>query len=145
VASKKCYGKVSKSGLSLGVSVGGFSGDIGGFKKTNVGKAMEMAVDEGVSFLEAQLENIPWTGTIILYKKGRVYINRGTREGVTVRQTFDVGKVETLRDPDTGEVLDQSMEKAGAIKVVKVKKKIAICKVIEGKNLKKGMTIMLPQ
>ena len=145
VASKKCYGKVSDSGLSLGVSVGGFSGDIGGFKKTNAGKAIEMAVDEGISFLEAQLENMIWTGTIILSKKGKVYINRGSREGVAVGQTFDVGTVETLRDPDTGEVLDQSMEKIGVIKVIKVKKKISICKVIQGKNIKKGMTIMLPQ
>ena len=145
VASKKCYGKVSKSGLSLGVSIGGFSGDIGGFKKTNAGKAMEMAVDEGISFLEAQLENMIWTGTIILSKKGKVYINRGRREGVAVGQTFDVGTVETLRDPDTGEVLDQSIEKIGVIKVVKVKKKISIGKIIQGKNIKKGMTIVVPQ
>lgn len=145
LASRKCDGKVSKSGLSLGVSVGVFDGDIGGFKKTNAGKAMEMAVAEGVSFLESQLENIPWTGTIILSKNGKVYINRGTREGVSVGQAFDVGKVETLRDPGTGEVLDQSMEKVGSIKVVTVKEKIAICNVIEGKNLQKGMTVMMPE
>ncbi len=145
VASKKCYGKVSDSGLSFGGSVGGFSGNVGGFKKSNAGKAVEMAVDEGISFLEAQLENMIWTGTIILSKKGKVYINRGSREGVAVGQTFDVGTVETLRDPDTGEILDQSMEKIGAIKVIKVKKKISICKATEGKNIKKGMTIMLPQ
>ena len=145
VASKKCYGKVSDSGLSLGVSVGGFSGDIGGFKKTNAGKAVQIAVDEGVSFLEVQLENITWSGTIILSKKGKVYINRGSREGVAVGQTFEVGTVETLRDPDTGEVLDQSMEKIGAITVVKVKKKISVCKVTQGGNIKKGMNIMFPQ
>ena len=145
VASKKCYGKVSDSGISLGMSVGGFSGDVGGFKKTNAGKAVEMAVDEGVTFIETQLEDIIWTGTIILAKKGKVYINRGGREGVTVGQTFNVGTVETLRDPDTGEILDQSMEKTGVIKVVKVKKKLSICNVIQGQNIKRGMSIMLPQ
>jgi curli biogenesis system outer membrane secretion channel CsgG len=145
MASKKCYGKVSKTGLKLGLSKGGFSGDIGGFKKTNAGKAMEKAVDEGVAFLTSKLESIPWTGTVILAKKGRVYINRGTREGVSVGQVFDVGKSEVLRDPDTGEVLDQSLEKVGTVRVVKVKKKISICKIIDGKGITKGMTVAQTQ
>lgn len=141
VASKKCYGEVSKSGLSLGLSRGGFSGDIGGFKKTNAGKAVEKAVDEGVAFLISKLEDIPWTGKVVLAKEGKVYINRGEREGVNVGQAFNVGKVEVLRDPDTGEVLDKTVEKAGAIEVIKVKEKIAICKIINGSNIKKGMTV----
>ena len=145
IASKKCYGKVSKTGLTLGLSKGGFSGNVGGFKKTNAGKAMEMAVDEGVEFLTNKLESIPWTGTIILAKKGKVYINRGTREGVSVGQTFDVGKSEILRDPDTGEVLDQSLEKVGTIRVVKVKEKLSICKVLNGQGITKGMSVALPK
>jgi len=144
MASKKCYGKVTKKGLSIGLSRGGFSGDVGGFKKTNAGKAMEAAVDEGVDFMVSQLESIPWSGTVILVKGGKIYINRGEREGVSVGQTFNVGKAEVLRDPDTGEVLDQSLEKAGSIKVATVKEKIAICKVISGSNIAKGMTVALP-
>jgi hypothetical protein len=103
---------------------------------------MEKAVDEGVEFLTSKLESIPWTGTIILAKKGKVYINRGTREGVSVGQTFDVGKSEILRDPDTGEVLDQSLEKVGTIKAVKVKEKLSICKVLNGQSIAKGMTVV---
>ncbi len=78
-----------------------------------------------------------------MVKKKKIYINRGEREGVTVGQTFDVGELEILRDTDTGEVLDQEMELSGKIEVVKIKKKIAICKVIEG-DVQKGMTILLP-
>ena len=143
MASKKCYGKVSKTGLTLGVSKRGFHGDVGGFKKTNSGKAIEKAVDEGVNFLISKLSDIPWTGTVILSKRGAVYINRGSREGVTMGQTFDVGEAEILRDPNSGEVLDQSLERAGSIQVVKVKQKIAICKVIDGDGIKKGMTVVL--
>ncbi|MDY7036828.1 MAG: CsgG/HfaB family protein [Thermodesulfobacteriota bacterium] len=145
LASKKCYGKVSKKGLTFGVSRGGFSGDIGGFKKTNAGKAMEQAVDEGVTFLISQLENIPWTGKVIIAKGSKIYINRGTREGVTMGQTFDVGKAEVIRDPDTGEILDQSTEKIGTIKVVKLKEKLAICEVVEGGDIKKGMIVVLKE
>jgi curli biogenesis system outer membrane secretion channel CsgG len=141
MASKKCYGKVSKKGLRLGATTGGFSGDVGGFKKTNAGKAIEQAVDEGVCFLVSMLDDVQWTGSVILVKGSTVYINRGEREGVTVGQTFDVGESTILRDPDTGEVLDQSMESVGTIRVVKVKEKIAICDVLKGNGIRKGMTV----
>jgi len=143
LASKKCYGKVTKTGLSLGISKGGFSGDIGGFRKTNAGKAIEQAVDDGVSFLITKLEDIPWTGDILIVKGKKAYVNRGSREGVTEGQAFQVGKVTTLRDPNTGEVLDQEVEVSGKIRASKVKEKLSICDITEG-NVLKGMTVMLP-
>ena len=145
MSSKKCIGKISETGISLGLSKGGFSGDVGGFKKTNAGKAVEIAVDEGVGFLISKLPEIPWTGEVILTKGDQVYINRGTREGVAVGQTFQVGKAEVLRDPRTGEVLDQTMEEAGSIQVITVKEKIAVCKIIQGSSIQKGMTVMMSQ
>ncbi|PKN27544.1 MAG: hypothetical protein CVU64_15790, partial [Deltaproteobacteria bacterium HGW-Deltaproteobacteria-21] len=72
----------------------------------------------------------------------KVYINRGTREGVSVGHTFQVGKVEVLRDPKTGEVLDQTIEKSGTIEVVSVKEKISICKLTQGSGITKGMAVM---
>jgi curli biogenesis system outer membrane secretion channel CsgG len=141
VASKKCHGKVSKKGLRLAGGTGGFYGDVGGFKKTNAGKAMEKAVDEGVCFLVSMLDEVPWTGSVILVKGSKIYINRGSREGVTVGQTFDVGESTILRDPDTGEVLDESIESVGTVRVVKVKEKIAICDVVTGSGIRKGMTV----
>ena len=145
MASKKVYGSIESKGLSVGVTSGDFTGDVGGFKKTNAGKAVEQAVDEAVSFMTEQLESIPWTGKVVLTKGDKVYINRGSREGVTTGQTFDVGSAEVLRDPDTGEVLDYSIEKVGSIQAVTVKEKLSICKVVNGDNIKKGMTVQLPQ
>ena len=142
LASKKCYGKVSETGLSLGLTRGGFSGDIGGFKKTNAGKAVELAVDEAVAFMVTKVPEIPWTGEIVMVKGDKVYINRGTREGVSVGHTFQVGRVEVLRDPKTGEVLDQTIEKSGTIEVVTVKEKISICKLTQGSGITKGMAVM---
>lgn len=143
LASKKCYGKVSKTGLRVGGGWAGFSGDIGGFKKTNVGKAVEKAVDEAVAFIISKLEEFPWTGKVVLTKGNKVYINRGAREGVTIGQIFDVGQATVLRDPDTGEVLDQTFDKLGTIQVVQVKEKIAICEATEDKGIKRGMTVVL--
>ena len=142
MASKKCYGKVSKKGLRVGYDVSGWSGNLGSFKKSNAGKAVEKAVHEGVRFLVGQLEQIPWTGKIVMVKGPTVYINRGEREGVTAGQKFTVGEAVVLRDPDTGEILDQSIEKTGTLEVLKVKDKISICKVVTGNGIRKGMTIM---
>lgn len=144
MASKKCYGQVKSLGVSAGGSYRGYGGNLGGFKKTNAGKAMEKAVDIGVAFLIAQLEEIPWTGTVILSKGSKVYINRGEREGVCVGQTFNVGNAEILRDPDTGEMLDHSLNKVGTIQVSTVKQKIAICDITSGSGIQKGMTVTLP-
>ena len=141
MASKKCYGKVSKNGLSIGVDINGWSGDLGGFKKTNAGKAIEQAVDDGVKFMIEKLSSIPWTGSVVMVNGGKVYINRGEREGVTVGQKFKVGEATTIRDPDTGEVLDETVESVGNIEAIQVKEKLTICKVTSGTGIEKGMGV----
>ena len=89
-----------------------------------------------------QLESIPWEGSVVSAKDGKIIINRGSREGVTDGQTFVVGKIEETTDPDTGEVLDRSVEKAGVITAKTVKEKITICEATEGgKSIEKGMSV----
>jgi len=144
MASKKCVGKVTKQGLALGVDKEGWTGDLGGFKKTNAGLAIEQAVDEGVKFMLEKLEDIPWSGEVVMVKDNMVYINRGEREGVAAGQTFVVGKATLLRDPATGEILDQSLEPAGTIQVIKAKPKLSICKIVQGTGLRKGMAVQQP-
>jgi curli biogenesis system outer membrane secretion channel CsgG len=145
ISSKKVVGKASKRSLNVGFSDRDWGADLGGFKKTNVGKAVEAAIDEAVTFISEEVEEIPWEGTVILVKKGKVYINRGERDGVSKGQSFVVGSVEELRDPDTGELLDVSMEKSGTVVVDTVKEKISIASTTEGEgNIEKGMTVMVP-
>jgi len=145
ISSRKVIGKVSKKSMKVGFSDRDWGADLGGFKKTNVGKAVEAAIDEAVKFISEQVEDIPWEGSVILVKKGTVYINRGEREGVSKGQSFVVGAVEELRDPDTGELLDVSMETAGKIVVDTVKEKVSIARITEGDGaIEKGMTVMVP-
>ncbi len=140
-ASQKIVGKAGRKGLNVGYSGSVVGGDLGGFKKNNVGKACEDAVAQAVEFLTKQLEKIPWEGTVI--KAGdKIIINRGSREGVEVGQVFKVGAVENLTDKDTGEVLDTEMKQVGKIKVSQVKEKIAYCEALEGqKKIEKDMTV----
>ena len=93
-----------------------------------------------------QLPDFPWTGTVVLVKGGQVYVNRGTREGVAVGQTFTVGEVEVLRDPGTGEVLDSSMNEIARLTVSQVKEKLSIADVTSGNAsaIVNGMTIFQP-
>ena len=145
VASKRVAGKASKRSFSVGFSDRNWGADLAGFRKTSAGEAVEKAVDEAVAFIIGQLEEIPWTGSVVLVKGEKVYINRGEREGVRVGQTFLVGQREELRDPDTGELLDVSLEPVGKIQVLRVKKKIAICKALEGADrIARGMVVTLP-
>ncbi len=142
VASKKVLGSVKSGGLTVGFTNRNFSGDMGGFKKTNVGTAMEHAIDDGVAFIAAQIPSLHWSGNVILVKGTQVYINRGSREGVESGQTFKVGSSEILRDPATGETLDVAFTEKGQIKVASVKEKISICTIVSGDGMAPGMSVM---
>jgi curli biogenesis system outer membrane secretion channel CsgG len=141
VASKKVLGKVKSSGLSVGFTNRDWSGDMGGFKKTNVGTAMEHAIDDAVAFIITQIPNLHWSGNVILVKGTQVYINRGSREGVAQGQIFKVGSSEVLRDPATGETLDVSFTEKGRIRADTVKEKISICSIVSGDGLDNTMSV----
>jgi hypothetical protein len=138
-------GVSKKKGMDLGYSTGGWGAAFGGHKDDNVGKAVEAACAEAVDFLVAQLPNVPWTGSVVMTKDDKVYVNRGSREGIGVGQRFMVGEVDVLRDPDTGEVLDEDMTEIATLQVSEVKEKLSICSVVSGDAgaVAKGMTIHL--
>jgi curli biogenesis system outer membrane secretion channel CsgG len=141
VASQKVVGQAKSSGLTLGFTNKDWSSDLGGFKNTNVGKAVEAAIDQAVEFCTAQLESLPWSGDVILVKDAQVYVNRGAREGVTAGQMFKAGVAQTLRDPGTGEVLDTTFTEKARLKVEIVKEKVAICTIVSGEGLAAGMSV----
>ena len=132
--------------MDVGYAERVWGGGFGCDKKDNVGLAVQDAVAEAVAFMLDQLPNFPWTGTVIMVKGDKVYINRGSREGVSMGQNFKVGEVEVLRDPDTGEVLDETMMEIAFLKVSQVREKLSIAEVVGGNasSVVKGMTIHLP-
>jgi hypothetical protein len=77
-------------------------------------------------------------------KDKQVYFNRGSREGVTVGQVFKVGSSEALRDPGTGELLDNSFTEKGQIRVDSVKEKVSICTLVSGDGVEQGMSVSPP-
>lgn len=144
-ASQQVTGRSYRRGLNLGYhgsQLGGLRGNLSGFLDDNVGKATVDAIDQCIEFLVEQLEGIPWEGTIVLASGERIIVNRGTREGVDVGMTFDVGEVEELVDPDTGELLHREMTRVAKLEVVDAQEKIAYCKALSGGDrIERGMTI----
>ena len=141
-ASKSVIGKSGKRGIGIGYhgsKLGGLTGNLAGFEKDNMGQACTDAVAQAVEFLVAQLDSIPWEGSVSLVKSDKLVVNRGTREGVEVGMKFDVGKVEEIVDEDTGEVLDSEMTKIGTVTVTEVKEKICYTTPLEGAE--KGMGV----
>ena len=146
VASQSVVGTHKRKNLGVGYNAGGWGAAFGGHKKDNVGLAVEDACAVAVDFMIEQLPSFQWTGSVVMVKGDKVYVNRGSREGVAVGQTFTVGEVEVLRDPDTGEVLDESMTEVARLTVSQVKEKLSICDVTSGNKaaVAKGMTIHQP-
>lgn len=146
VASTDVVGQSNRKGGGIGYSSYDWGADLSGFKNDNVGKAMEFAISDAVEWLIAQLPDVPWTGTVALVKDGQIYVNRGTREGVAAGQEFVVGTADVIRDPDTGEVLDEALTEVARLRASTVKEKLSICSVTSGDPaaISRGMTVHLP-
>jgi curli biogenesis system outer membrane secretion channel CsgG len=146
LASKSVVGRSNKSGGFIGYSGNGWGAGAGGFKSDNVGKAVENAVQQGVQWMIEQLPKITWRGNVVMVRDGNVYINRGSREGVTEGMNFVVGNAEALRDPSTGEVLDVSFTTLANLTVNSVREKVSIASVTNGNidQISKGMFVQLP-
>ena len=146
VASKSVVGTHERKSMNVGYATGSWGASFGGHTNDNVGLAVQDACAETVAFLLEQLPGFQWSGSVVLVKGDKVYVNRGTREGVALGQTFTVGEVEVIRDPDTGEILDESMTAIAHLTVSQVKEKLSITDVTSGdpSSVSKGMTIHQP-
>jgi curli biogenesis system outer membrane secretion channel CsgG len=146
LASKSVVGKAKKKGASIGYTSYDWGAAFGGQKEDNLGKAITDAADQAVDWMTGQLPSVPWRGTVVMVKSGKVYINRGTREGVSSGQQFVVGESTVIRDPDTGEVLDESVSEVARLQCDTVKEKLSICSVVSGNAgaVKKGQGVQIP-
>ncbi len=146
LGSESVVGTSKSRGGTSGYSGSDFGGNLSGFKSDNLGKAVEAAVSQAVDFIIGELPEIPWTGSVALVKDGKIYVNRGSREGVGSGQVFVVGTVDVIRDPETGEVLDESMNEIARLRVDEVREKLSICSVTSGSasGVDRGMRVHLP-
>ena len=146
LASKSVVGVAKQKGARVGYSSYDWGASFGGQKNDNLGLAIADASQQAVDFMVGQLGNVAWSGSVVMVKNGKVYVNRGTREGVSSGQQFVVGTKEVIRDPDTGEVLDESVNEIARLQVDTVKEKLSICSVTSGSAgaIRKGHGVQIP-
>ncbi len=139
---KNVVSQARYAGSSPGLADPAINQDLTAFKKTNAGQALTAAVEDVMGFCVAQLVGLPWSGSVILVKGNQIYFNRGQREGVVPGQIFKVGTSEVVRDPGTGDVLDNRFTEKAQIRVDSVKEKVATCSLIIGGGIERGMSVL---
>ncbi len=146
MASTSVVGLSKSKGGTVSFTDGDVGATFGGHKDDTLPKAISGAVAQAVVWLVEQLPYVPWSGTVIMVRDEEVYVNRGSREGVNLGQIFRVGERDVLRDPDTGEVLDESLEEVAQLEVIRVRPRVSICKVASGelRAVHKGHGVHLP-
>lgn len=140
IDSQRVEGKAESGGFKLGIDLSGVGFGTDSFKKTPIGKATQIAIDNAVAFIVQRMKDVPFSARVIKVSSRGIYISAGKRSGAAVGDTFKVYSVgEELIDPDTGEVLGSEEEEIGQVKIMKVKEKYSLASVINGCNgIKKG-------
>ncbi|MCK5493234.1 MAG: hypothetical protein KAJ14_09005 [Candidatus Omnitrophica bacterium] len=130
IESKRVEGNAKGGGLSLGYS-GDFSINSSNFRKTPLGKAVQIAIDNAVDFIGKKMDDIPWKGKVILSKGEEVFINAGSAAGIKGGDTFSILREgEALVDPDTGIELGRDTAKIAEISITEAKVKFSKAKVV---------------
>jgi curli biogenesis system outer membrane secretion channel CsgG len=135
-------GKGDKRSTNLSVAVEWEAIDIGSdeFRTTNLGIAMREAVasaakqlaDQAYSSGRGPSLSAKLKGVVAYASGNRVIINIGSSSGVKQDMVFVVRRVlEVVKDPITGEVLDEVTEAVAEIKVTEVKDKSATCTILK--------------
>jgi len=138
--SERVEGKAESGGFKLGLDLGGVGFGTDSFKKTPLGKATQIAIDNAVELIAAKMMKLPFQGRIIKVKGDVAYVTASKKNGATSGEAFTVYSVgEELVDPDTGEMLGSEEEKIGHVKIFDVREKYSKAR-IEGAagSIKKG-------
>jgi curli biogenesis system outer membrane secretion channel CsgG len=117
---------VESSGFDVSLGYRGIS--LGGnqFNKTPLGKAVRNAITGAVQLMAIHARNASWTGQVVDFDNGEIFINAGASSGLRKDDLFMVERVvKRLTDPTTGEVLMLRKKELGVVQITMVADKIA--------------------
>lgn len=129
-------GREGSSYRGVGVGIKGFEAGRDADYGKVAGATMAGAVEKlaaGVAAKSAEMSTYLGFGRIARVSGDKVYINRGTQDGVQVGDRFEVWRMgEPIVDPDTGQTIGVDEEKIGVIEVTSVQPRLSICSIVEG-------------
>lgn len=135
ITSKRVEGEARSGGLSLGYS-GEFNLNSSNFKKTPLGKAVQMSIDRAIVYISEEMDRIPWKGKVVIYKEGVVFINAGSNAGINNGDIFQIVREgESLIDPDTGINLGSEKFTLVSVKIFDVKEKFSKAEILGNSDI----------
>jgi len=145
IASSSARGEASASNFDAslyqrrGLSIG-----VGGFSETPMGQACEKAIDKAVGVIDAAMEQVPWSSTIVDNDGDQIFVSGGADAGLQPGTTLHVyRKVKDLTDPATGAVLETITSAVGTIQVRDVHDKVSIAAFVAGAPPMRGDIVRL--
>jgi curli biogenesis system outer membrane secretion channel CsgG len=147
VASKSIEASSNSFGLRVQRQYGGVESDYAMGRSDNLMKALSQAARIAVDWMSSQIDRLPWQGQVVMVQGDKVYINRGSREGVSNGQQLVTGVVKVVNDPTTGEILERFLEpEVARLEVQEVREKLSVCRVLSGdiRRVRERLTVILP-
>lgn len=133
VRSVRAEGKGARRGVAASIDVKNVSLGGDAFKNTPLGLATREAIMKAVFMVQQTMERVPWTGRVMEFTDGQVYVNAGQDAAIKEGDTFAVSSVvRELTDPETGAVRGLIENRLGQIKIEKVEEKYSVGRLVEG-------------
>jgi len=100
------------------------------FKKTPIGRATQIVIDNSVEYIKDRLSRISWEGKITKVEDSTCYINAGEKTGIKKGDVFIVYRgVYTVADSDKDVSMDVAKIKVGTVQVYEVEEDFSKAKI----------------
>ncbi|MBV1916525.1 MAG: hypothetical protein KUG65_00440 [Sphingomonadaceae bacterium] len=127
VSSYTAKRKIKSRSVGLRTGRGGFSLGTDGFKQTPLGKATREAIQDAVSRLVRDQQQVPWQALVARVDGNRVYVNAGSNANVrSGSRMLATRTINVVTDPSTGEVLGSEKATLGSITINQVQGRYSV-------------------
>jgi curli biogenesis system outer membrane secretion channel CsgG len=117
---------IDNSSWDVSLGYKGVSMGTNQFMKTPLGQAARVVITRAVRRIATSAGDTAWTGQVVDFDQGEVYINAGKSSGLKVGDAFMIERVvKRLTDPTTNEVLMIRKKPIGMVEIKTVAPKIA--------------------
>lgn len=123
--------KVKSRSLALQGAVRNVSFGGDQFSNTSLGKAAEQAIAEAVAHIVKGMEQVPFQALVAKVDGERVSINAGRNANLAPGARMRIVRTtDTVRDPQTGELLGSTRATVGDIEIVQVEDRYAVGRMV---------------
>ena len=114
-------------------------------QKTPVTYAVQACANKAAFKIAMFLRDRKWKGSVVEIKKGSIYINAGSQQGMAPQTKLSVQAVQgVVKDRESGTILGEDLRGIGTLEVMSVQPGFSIAQIVEGcKAIKAGDRVEL--